>query len=105
MPLDKRRWTTLQQQQWLAAKFPAYREAQSKNKYDRFWPTFFEEWFNEYPASEPRVDEPTDSEHESDSDSEQTDGECRPASSKRKRRRTKKNVSVSRIDFNLVSIP
>jgi hypothetical protein len=105
MPPDKRRWTTLQQQQWLAAKFPAYREAQSQNKYDRFWPTFFEEWFNEYPASEPRADEPTDSEHESDSNSEQTDGECRPASLKRKRRRTRKNVSVSRIDFNLVSIP
>jgi len=66
---------------------------------------FFEDWFNEYPASEPCTDEPTDSEHESDSDSEQTDGECRPASSKQKRRRTRKNVIVSRIDFNLVSIP
>src|ERR1700683_1840109 len=100
MPLDKRRWTTSHQQQWLAAKFPAYQEAQSQNKYDQFWPTFFEEWFNEFPASEPHADELTDSEHESDSDSEQTDGECRPSSSKRKHHRTRKNVSVSRIDFN-----
>src|ERR1700679_3667962 len=105
MPLDKRRWTTSQQKEWLTTKFPAYREAQSRNKYDRFWPTFFEEWFNEFPAPAPCSSEPTDSEHESNSDSEQTDGESRPASSKRKRRKTRVDPRVGGIDFDLCPFP
>src|ERR1700683_4076916 len=84
MPLDKRHWTTPQQHEWLSAHFPSYLEAQSASRYDKFWPTFFQEWFDEFPAPEPPSDKPTNSEHKSDSDSEQTDGELRPASSKQK---------------------
>jgi hypothetical protein len=97
MPLDKRRWTSPQQLRWLEAKYPSYLEAQSRGRYDQYWPTFFQDWFEEFPAPEPRSDEPTDSEHESDSDSEQTDGESRPVSSKRKRSRTKSKPNKKRV--------
>ena len=103
MPLDKRWWTTPQQAEWLTAQFPSYLQAQSRGRYDQYWPGFFQEWFKEFPAPEPASDEPTDSEYESDSDSEQTDGETRPASSKRKRRKkkSKPNKRVSVFDIGL----
>lgn len=98
MVRDKRRWTTSQQQAWLEGQYPAYSAVQVTGRYDKFWPTFFQQWFNEFPAPEPRSDDPTDSEHESDSDSEQTDGELRPKSSKRKRQRTKPNPKRQALD-------
>lgn len=97
--LDKRRWTTPEQRDWLTTQFPSYLVAQSAGKYDKFWPAFFQAWFDEFPAPEPASDEPTDSEHELDADSEQTDGESRPASAKRKRP-TKKSTPNKRVKWN-----
>ena len=82
MPLDKHPWTTPKQAQWLKEWFPSYLEVQSHGQYDTFWPGFFRDWFETFPAPEPRWDKPTDSEHKSDSDSEQTDGEVYSATLK-----------------------
>ena len=100
MPLDKRRWATSEQRQWLSAKFPSYLQAQLQHRYNHFWPTFFQEWFAEYPTAEPCSDDPTDSEHESDADSEQTDSESCPASSKRKAK-SNRNPQVGKINIDL----
>ena len=98
---DKRRWTTPEQAKWLESRFPAYLEAQSRGRYDTFWPGFFQQWFEAFPASEPRSDEPTDSEHESDSDSEQTDADDNTAPSKRKhwRRNSKPSKRVRKLNI------
>ena len=80
--LDKRHWTTPAQHQWFQDFFPSYMEAQARGRYDNFWPKFFQEWFEKWPASEPRWTDPTDLEHNSDSDSEQTDAEPSPTTSK-----------------------
>jgi hypothetical protein len=106
MRVDKRRWTTLEHVAWLGAYFPAYMEAQSLGRFDKFWPGFFQSWFEKFPAPEPSADEPTDSEHESDSDSEQTDAEPAVLGSKRKHKnkKTKKRVSniISPIFLNVM---
>jgi hypothetical protein len=89
MPRDKRRWTTPEQALWLQEQFPSYLEAQALRRYDKFWPSFFQKWFEKFPAPQPAWDAPTDSEHESDSDSEQTDAGEVVLASKRKRKGNK----------------
>lgn len=65
---DKRRWTTPEQLKYLLAQFPAYLESQSHGRYDKFWPSFFRDWFEEFPPREPTDDDPSDSEGENDND-------------------------------------
>jgi hypothetical protein len=62
-----------QQLQWLEAKYPSYLEAQARGRYDQYWPKFFQDWFEEFPAPEP------------------------PVSSKRKRSRTKSKPNKKRV--------
>jgi hypothetical protein len=100
MPVDKRRWTTPVQHDFLLERFPGYLEAQAKARYDQFWPKFFQEWFAKFPAPEPEPDDPTDSEPEPETDSEAESENSAPSSGKRKRKATKnakkkraKNVS------------
>lgn len=66
--VDKRRWTTPAQQQWLLAQFPDYLEAQSKGRYEKFWPDFFRDWFAKFPPRKPTDDDSSDIEVESDDD-------------------------------------
>ena len=101
--LDRRRWTTPEQRQWLEDRFPSYMEAQAGGRYDNYWPTFFQEWFEKWPASEPHWDDPTDSERDSDSDSDQTDAESSPATSKRKRGGRKSKPKKKASHFTLMS--
>ena len=68
MPVDKRRWTTPEQLCWLVSCFPDYLEAQAKGRYDKFWPKFFTEWFETFPAREPNANDVTDSEPEPESE-------------------------------------
>ena len=90
---DKRRWTTPAQLEWLLSQFPAYLEAQSQGRYDKFWPGFFRDWFELFPVREPTAEDPSDSEGESEddmvSDNEDNDKEeadkSSGATSKRKR--------------------
>lgn len=111
---DKRRWTSPAQLKWLLGKFPAYLEAQSLGRYDKFWPGFYRDWFEEFPPREPTDNDPSDSEGEIDDDhgsddddddiEEEVDNNAGGAS-KRKRgtnkgesktkKKKKKSVSVS----------
>ncbi|KZP04770.1 hypothetical protein FIBSPDRAFT_967837 [Athelia psychrophila] len=67
---DKRRWATGEQVSWLMASYPDYFEAQRRGRFDEFWPKFFTNWFESFPARAPAANDPTDSEPEPDSDSD-----------------------------------
>lgn len=81
MSKDKRRWTTQEQLEWLQKRHPDYLDAQSKGRYDRFWPGLFQDWFNAFPAREPTADDPTDSEPGDQPDHEH-ESEVTPAGKK-----------------------
>lgn len=70
MPMDGRRWTTQEQLEWLQKRHPAYLEAQLKGRYDQFWPGLYQDWFSAFPAREPTVDDPSDSEPDDQLDRE-----------------------------------
>jgi hypothetical protein len=89
MPVDKRRWTTPVQHNFLLECFPGYLEAQAKARYDQFWPKFFQEWFAKFPTPEPEPGDPTDSEPEPETDSEAESENPAQSSGKRKRKATK----------------
>jgi hypothetical protein len=92
MSSDKRRWASPEQNSFLLSYFPEYLEAQSKGRYDKFWPKLFQEWFAKFPAPTPQPDDKTDSEPEPDADSAcESDGsaESSPDTVTNKRKRTK----------------
>jgi hypothetical protein len=103
MPPDKRRWTTPAQADFLLAYFPEYVEAQTKRRYDKFWPKFFQQWFINFPPREPGPDDKTDSEPEPDSESdpENSDDESAASLGKRKRKATKKKKRVKKVSDGL----
>ena len=95
---DKRRWTTASQLEWLLTQFPSYLDAQSQGRYDKFWPTFFRDWFEKFPLCEPTNEDPSESEGENnDSNSNDANNDTNNAeegnnnthASKRKRRTNK----------------
>jgi hypothetical protein len=107
MPVDKRRWTTPAQHDFLLDYFPGYLEAQAKGRYDQFWPNFFQQWFVKFPAPTPGPNDLTDSEPEPETESEAESENSAPSSGKRKRKSTKinkkkraKNVSSFRTVYS-----
>lgn len=93
MAKDRRRWTTPEQLDWLQQRHPAYLEAQSQGRYDKFWPKIFQDWFATFPAREPTENDPVDSDLEPESDSEPelqkastTTSDSTSGSSKRKKK-------------------
>jgi hypothetical protein len=66
--LDKRRWTTPEQRDFLSTYVPRYLEAQASRKYTKFWPTLYQAWFAKFPEPEPREDDPSETEVEDDSE-------------------------------------
>lgn len=73
---DKRRWTTSSQRAFLVSYSPQYIEAQATRRYDKFWPTFFQDWFAAFPEPEPADIDLTDSESEAASESELSDSDA-----------------------------
>lgn len=101
---DRRRWTTPVQRSWLLASIPDYLEAQSKGRYDKFWPQFFEEWFKAFPAREPGPQDLTDTEPDIDPvpdvPSESEAGEPPlPASSKKRKKTKKKPAQRKKVSY------
>jgi hypothetical protein len=89
---DKRRWTTAAQADFLLAYFPEYMDAQTKGRYNKFWPLFFQQWFAKFPPREPGPNDVTDSEPEPESEPESehsADESPTPSLGKRKRKSTK----------------
>ena len=77
---DKRRWMTAPQLEWLLTQFPSYLDAQSQGHYDKFWPTFFRDWFEKFPPCEPTNEDPSKSEGENnDSDSDDANNDTNNA--------------------------
>lgn len=70
---DKQRRMTPAQLEWPLAWFPAYLEAQSQGRYDKFWPGFFRDWFEKFPPRKPTEDDPSNSESDNDSDNDGED--------------------------------
>lgn len=70
MPQDKRRWATRSEISWLMSSIPDYSEAQKKRRYDKYWPTLFEKYFEDFPPPEPTADDSSDTADEDGSDSE-----------------------------------
>lgn len=67
----KRKWTTPEQKAWMEARMDGYMEAKSRGSFVRFWPAFYRDWFEAFPAPEPTDDDPMDSKHpNSDEDSD-----------------------------------
>jgi hypothetical protein len=98
---DKRRWTTSAQRAFLVSYSPQYIEAQASRRYDKFWPTFFQDWFAAFPEPEPADDNLTDSESEAASESELSgsDAETVESGSKRKRpgRKSKAKKRIQKV--------
>ena len=65
---DGRRWTTVEQEAWLNSHLPSYLEAAAGQRYDKFWPGLFQEWFEQFKEPDPDSDMPTDSEPDEESD-------------------------------------
>jgi hypothetical protein len=101
MSSDKRRWASPEQNSFLLSYFPEYLEAQSKGRYDKFWPKLFQEWFAKFPAPQPQPDDKTDSEPEPDVDSgcesdESAESSPDAVTNKRKRTKTAKKKNKKR---------
>jgi hypothetical protein len=96
---DKRRWATPEQQTFLDSWVPQYRDAQAQRRYDKFWPSFFQEWFTSFPVDEPTDDDPSESEPGSDggTDAESAVGDSSGSMSKRKNAKSKKRKKVKYI--------
>ena len=95
---DKRRWTTASQLEWLLTQFSSYLDTQSQGHYNKFWPTFFKDWFEKFPLCEPTDEDPSGSEGENnDSNSNDANNDTNNAeegnnnthTSKRKQRTNK----------------
>ena len=49
-PQDGRRWAGPGEISHIMGSIPEYLEAQKRGRYNKFWPAFFEGYFNAYPA-------------------------------------------------------
>ena len=71
---------TASQLKWLLTQFPSYLDAQLQGHYDKFWPTFFRDWFEKFPLHEPTDKDPSKSEGENDnSDSDDANNDTNNA--------------------------
>jgi hypothetical protein len=65
---DGRRWTTAEQEAWLNSQLPRYLEAAAIQRYNKFWPGLFQEWFEQFKEPDPDSDMATDSEPDEEPD-------------------------------------
>lgn len=110
---DKRRWMTSAQRQFLVSYSHQYIEAQATRRYDKFWPTFFQDWFAAFPEPEPADNDLTDSESEAESELSDADAEVEinaetvESGSKRKRpgRKSKAKKRIKKVRITLYVRP
>ncbi|KAF7986629.1 hypothetical protein HWV62_26438 [Athelia sp. TMB] len=95
---DKRRWTTLEQLQWLISWLPEYMEAQQHKKLHKFWPKLFAAWFKEYPIRKPTDsdDSPSESETSDDSDVEPESADEEEVEANKRRQKAKAKKAKAR---------
>ena len=98
--LDKWRWTTDEQREFLDSYVPRYLEAQTSRKYHKFWPGLYQAWFAKYPEPDPEENDPTESEVEDDPDPDtisESDADDPGGAAGSKRKRASRKVRAKKL--------
>lgn len=96
MARDGRRWTTDAQEEWLKSKLPKYLEASAGQRYDKFWPPIYEEWFKVFREPSPDPEDPTDCDSDVESVNAPPSDNDEPIIKPKKRKRRQRHKDIKK---------